>query len=568
MKNYQLMFDEHEMIYVLKTKLRGKAVFSIPQLNKGTAFDDRERNELGLRGKLPVRIETLSEQVERIHAQYLRFNEPLNQSIFLHELQNTNEILFYALLKKYFVDMMPIIYTPVVGAFTKQFSLQYRQSRGLFISYADRQYIDKIIANRTNEEVDLIVMTDGAGVLGLGDQGIDGMSIPIAKLNLYSTCGINPLKTLPIMLDVGTNNPHLLSSPYYLGWRSQRLDQSTYDQFVLEVITSLQKAFPNAFLHWEDFSRNDALRHLQSYKHAMCSFNDDIQGTGVVALAAILTGIGINKTKLADQTILMFGAGTAGMGIINTIHDALKREGVSEDKIKSTLWLFDRQGLIIEGMPGLTSEQQRFAAQKKLVDNWENTTDLVAVIRKIKPTILIGCSGKEGAFTREVVIEMHKHTDTPILLPLSNPTEMVEAIPDDILDWTNSQAMVATGSPFPNYVRDNKSTRIGQCNNAFAFPGIGLGVTAIKASMISEGMLYSASKALSDYTLSNQDKQASLIPETKKIPLIAKIIALEVAKAACREGLAKQPVAEDKLSELIDKIYWNPKYLPIYTIED
>ena len=468
----------------IETSLCGKPLLTTPQLNKGTAFTPEERHAFGLMGKLPSRVETLEEQVVRAYKQFKSYNSRLNGNIYLNSLLDSNQTLFYKLVSLYLSEMLPVIYTPIVGTAVKKFSQEFRHSRGLYVSYPDRDYISEILDNRSHPEIDLIVVTDGEGVLGIGDQGVGGMDIPIAKLMVYTLCaGIDPTRTLPILLDVGTNNQELLEDPLYLGWRHKRLQGAEYDDFIQRFVHAVKEKFPNVFLHWEDFGRENARRNLERYRKELCTFNDDMQGTGAVTLAAILAGMKVNGESFKEQQIVIFGAGTAGTGIADQIYDAMKRQGLGEEEVRRRFWLIDKTGLLTT-QSNLTSFQVPYAQPMEALKHWDlqdpSHITLKEVIQEVKPTILIGCSSVAHAFTEDIIKEMASHVKRTIILPLSNPTEHCEAVPEDILKWTRGKVLLATGSPFEDVEYEGRNIRIAQCNNAFVFPGLGLGLIAKK----------------------------------------------------------------------------------------
>ncbi|HXH55323.1 MAG TPA: NAD-dependent malic enzyme [Gammaproteobacteria bacterium] len=531
----------------VETELGGKVLLTTPLLNKGTAFTKEERFALGLLGKLPAKVETLDEQIVRAYHQYKKYKSDLQKHIYLNNLHDKNEILFYKLVTNNLVEMIPVLYTPSVGQAVKAFSHEFRQPRGLFISYQDQDDIDLILENRTHPELAVIVVTDGERVLGIGDQGVGAINIPIAKLMLYTICGgINPYHTLPIMLDVGTNNPKLLEDPLYLGWRHPRIQGKEYDQFIEKFVRAIQRHFPNTFLHWEDFGRDNARRVLERYRSKICTFNDDMQGTSVVAVSAMLTAMDRLHQKLADQRIVIFGAGTAGVGIADRLVDSLMRQGVSEEAARAQIWLIDREGLLVRNMPNLMPFQLPYVRDEK------GGLSLAEVVKKVKPTILIGCSAVGGAFTEEMIREMALHTARPIIFPLSNPTEQSEATPVDLLKWTDGKALVATGSPFGD--------TCAQCNNAFSFPGIGLGLIASRAKCLTDGMLWAACEALSNAAPAGAS--APLLPPLSEARAVAIKIAMAVVEKAREEGHAR--LGNNIFSEdSIKKILWEPYYRAI-----
>jgi malate dehydrogenase (oxaloacetate-decarboxylating) len=550
----------------IETSITGKPLLTTPQLNKGTAFTLEERHTFGLIGKLPTQVETLEQQVDRAYQQFLSFKGNLNRNIYLNNLMDANQTLFFKLVSEHLPEMLPVIYTPIVGTAVKKFSQEFRQARGIYISYPDRHYMDEVLDNRSQADIDLIVVTDGEGVLGIGDQGIGGMDIPIAKLMVYTLCAdIDPTHTLPILLDVGTNNRELLEDPMYLGWRHERLQGKAYDDFIEQFVTTIRRKFPDVFLHWEDFGRDNARRNLERYRHTLCTFNDDMQGTGAVTLAAILAGMKVNQQNFSQQQIVIFGAGTAGTGIADQIYNAMLREGLSKAEAYSRFWLIDRAGLLTTQSENLTNFQRPYAHDVELLKNWTldqaGSIQLIDVVRNVKPTILIGCSSVSGAFTETVIKEMARHIHHPIILPLSNPTEHAEATPKDLLEWTQGTALIATGSPFEPVLYQGRETPIAQCNNAFVFPGLGLGLIATKAKWLSDDVLWETCRALSEYSPALKDATAPLLPSLQDAQKTAKHIALRVAQQVLKEGASNLPNNTD-LSSLISHQQWLPYYVP------
>lgn len=547
----------------IETSLSGKPLLTIPQLNKGTAFSVEERHAFGLMGKLPQHVENLEDQVTRVYGQLHAYEDKLTQNIFLNSLHDTNQTLFYKLVGKHLGEMLPIIYTPIVGTAVKEFSREFRHARGIYLSYPERQWMEEILKNRSNPEIDLIVVTDGEGVLGIGDQGIGGMDIPIAKLMVYTLCGgIDPTRTLPILLDVGTNNRELLDNPLYLGWRHERLEGKEYEDFVQQFVSTIQKLFPKVFLHWEDFGRDNARKHLNRYRNTLCTFNDDMQGTGVVTLAAILAAVKSQDEKLSEQQIVIFGAGTAGTGIADQICDAMVREGISLEEARKRFWLLDKPGLLMQTTPGLTSFQEPYAHESKDIASWsQNTTlDLMTVIQNVKPHILIGCSAVTGAFKKEIIEEMAKHVKRPIILPLSNPTERCEATPENLLEWTQGKVLLAAGSPFDPVTYGGRTFSIAQCNNALVFPGLGLGLMVVKATRLTDDALWAACETLSLCAPILKDSNAPVLPTLDDAREIAGKIALAVAEQVIKEGNATE--IPKNLAKAISDARWEPHYLP------
>ncbi|MGA2655404.1 MAG: NAD-dependent malic enzyme [Gammaproteobacteria bacterium] len=553
----------------IETFLKGKLLQSSSFLNKGTSFSEQERLDFGLIGRLPHAVETLDQQVIRAYEQYRRYTVDLSRQIYLYSLHDRNEVLFYRLVSDHLAEMMPIIYTPTVGAAVQQYSREFRRPRGLYISYPDRHHMDAIINNRAHDEIDLIVATDGSGVLGIGDQGVGGMYIPIAKLMVYTICGgINPCKTLPIMLDVGTDNQLLLDDPLYVGWRHERLKGAEYDDFIDQFVQTVKKHFPNVMLHWEDFGRDPAHQILHRYKDDFCTFNDDVQGTGAVVLAAVLAGAHKTGRPLSEQKIVIHGAGAAGVGIANEILGAMKREGLSEIEAAKRFWLLDSNGLIANNSTTLKSFQKVYARDASEIANWPLTQGkitLETVIAQVKPTILIGSSAVAGAFTEQLVREMAKHVDQPIIMPLSNPTQKSEANPADLYEWTQGKALIATGSPFDPVKYNDKIHPIAQCNNALVFPGIGLGTLAVRARLVTDNMIWAACEALSELSPSLKNPDAPLLPPFIEARKASYIIAKRVAEQARKDGVDRVGQGED-VTKLIDQMLWHPRYVPLKSV--
>ncbi|ENY7397954.1 NAD-dependent malic enzyme [Vibrio vulnificus] len=541
----------------------GPALLSTPLLNKGSAFSAEERISFNLEGLLPETTETIQEQVERAYMQYKAFESDMDKHIYLRNIQDTNETLFYRLVQNHITEMMPIIYTPTVGAACENFSNIYRRGRGLFVSYANRDRIDDILNNASNHNVKVIVVTDGERILGLGDQGIGGMGIPIGKLSLYTACGgISPAYTLPIVLDVGTNNPQRLADPMYMGWRHPRITGADYDAFVEEFIQAVQRRWPDALIHFEDFAQKNAMPLLERYKNRICCFNDDIQGTAAVTVGSLMAACQAAGSKLSEQRITFLGAGSAGCGIAEAIIAQMVSEGISDKQARSQVFMVDRWGLLQEGMPNLLDFQQRLVQKHTVTAKWEteaNGFSLLDVVKNAKPTVLIGVSGAPGLFTQEVIQEMHKHCPRPIVFPLSNPTSRVEAVPADIIRWTNGDALVATGSPFDPVIHEGKTYPIVQCNNSYIFPGIGLGVLAVNAKRVTDEMLMESSRALATCSPLAINGKGALLPPLEEIHTVSKRIAYAVAKKAIEQGVALE-IADDALQVAIEQHFWQPVY--------
>ena len=562
MLDFLFKIDKNGQSYI-ETNISGKALLTIPQLNKGTAFSKEEREIFDLRGKLPNRVESLDDQVTRAYLQYKSFDIRINRNNYLNQLLNTNQVLFYRLIKDHLQEMLPTIYTPIVGNAVRAFNKKFMYPRGLHISYEDLNNIPEILDNRSNPFIDLIVVSDGEGVLGIGDQGVGAMVIPVAKLMVYTAVGgVNPLRTLPIMLDAGTNNKKLLNDPLYLGWRHKRLTGDQYAEFIDKFIQAIQEKFPHVFLHWEDFGRANAYRNLIKYRDVMCSFNDDIQGTGAVTLGAILSALKITRSTLGEQRIVIYGAGSAGMGITDTIFRAVSQNGFSEDEARKIFWLVDQTGLLTEFSEDITLAQQPYLRTNDEIKNWKiedaHQISLMDVIKNVKPTILIGTSACGHAFDRAIVKTMLKYVVKPIIFPLSNPTEKCEAKAIDLFQWTKGRALIATGSPFDDIIFKNKKFPVNQCNNYLAFPGIGLGIIAVKVKRVTDNMLWSASKALSRYADETTHRLLPSIPQAQEASYH---VAIAVAKTAIEEGVAGVP--NDQSAEaLVTQNIWEPHYLP------
>ncbi|WP_199063068.1 NAD-dependent malic enzyme [Serratia sp. ASV30] len=556
----ELEYESKRPLYI---PYAGPILLEFPLLNKGSAFSEEERSNFNLHGLLPEAIESIEEQVERAYRQYQDFKNDNDKHIYLRNIQDTNETLFYRLLDSHLSEMMPIIYTPTVGEACEHFSDIYRRARGLFISYPNRDRIDDMLQNATKQNVKVIVVTDGERILGLGDQGIGGMGIPIGKLSLYTACGgISPAYTLPVVLDVGTNNPQRLNDPLYMGWRHPRISGDEYHAFVEEFIQAVKRRWPNVLLQFEDFAQNNATPLLNRYRDELCCFNDDIQGTAAVTLGSLIAASRAAGSQLRDQTVAFLGAGSAGCGIAEQIIAQMKSEGLSEEEARSRVFMVDRFGLLTDKLPNLLDFQSKLVQKSANLEQWQVESDaisLLEVVRNAKPTVLIGVSGQPGLFTEELIREMHKHCPRPIVMPLSNPTSRVEARPEDIINWTDGAALVATGSPFSPVTYKDQLFPIAQCNNSYIFPGIGLGVLAAGAKRVTDAMLMAASRALADCSPLATDGHGALLPNIDDIQGVSKCIAMEVGKAAQLQGVAVV-TSEEALSKAIEHNFWRPQY--------
>ncbi|MGR5065274.1 NAD-dependent malic enzyme [Photobacterium sp. DNB22_13_2] len=541
----------------------GPALLETPLLNKGSAFSVEERMFFNLEGLLPEAIETIEEQTERAYKQFLKFENDMDKHIYLRNIQDTNETLFYRLVENHITEMMPIIYTPTVGAACEDFSNIYRRGRGLFISYPNRDRIEDMLNNASRHNVKVIVVTDGERILGLGDQGIGGMGIPIGKLSLYTACGgISPAYTLPVVLDVGTNNPQRLSDPMYMGWRHPRISGQEYDNFVDEFIQAVKQRWPDALIQFEDFAQKNAMPLLERYKDKVCCFNDDIQGTAAVTVGSLLAACKAAGSKLSEQRVTFLGAGSAGCGIAEAIIAQMVSEGISDQQARSQVFMVDRWGLLVDDMPNLINFQKKLVQTRSTINEWDtedNNISLLDVMRNAKPTILIGVSGVPGLFSEEVIREMHAHCERPIIFPLSNPTSRVEATPADIIRWTDGKALVATGSPFEPVVHNGKTYPIAQCNNSYIFPGIGLGVLAVGARRVTDEMLMESSRALAECSPLGIEGKGALLPPLEEIQDVSRYIAFAVAKKAIEQRKAPKNT-DERIKEKINDNFWGAEY--------
>lgn len=541
----------------------GPNLIETPLLNKSSAFTREERAAFNLMGLLPPRYETIEEQVQRCYMQYQSFDSAINKHIYLRAIQDNNETLFYRLLQEHLEEMMPIIYTPTVGDACEQFSDIYRSARGLFISYEDREHMDDILRNATKRKVKVIVVTDGERILGLGDQGIGGMGIPIGKLSLYTACGgISPAYTLPVCLDVGTNNEKLLNDPMYMGSRHKRIGQEEYNAFIEQFMQAVRRRWPEAMIQFEDFAQPNAMPILQKYRHDYCCFNDDIQGTAAVTVGTLLAACRSIDVQLKDQKVVFVGAGSAGCGIAEQIIQQMVAEGLTDEQARRNIFMVDRYGLLTERMEDLRDFQQALAQPLSAVGHWQHSgpyASLLDVMHCAQPTILIGVSGQAGLFTEQVIQAMYQYTARPIIFPLSNPSRQIEAHPKQLVEWTEGNAIIATGSPFPPVDYQGQRYPIAQCNNSYIFPGIGLGVIAVKARLISDEMLMAASNTLAEQSPLATGTGQHLLPPIHQIAELSKSIAFQVAKVAMQQGHALE-ISDEQLQQRIADNFWKPEY--------
>src|SRR3984885_4747165 len=540
----------------------GMRVLEDPLTNKGTAFTEAERCELGLRGLVPTAVETLDQQVRRRCRAYQEQPTDIARHVNLRALQDTNEVLFYRLVSDHIEEMLPVLYTPTVGLACQRFSEISRRPRGLFVAYPDRDRIGEILHNRPRREVDVIVVTDGQRILGLGDQGIGGMGIPIGKLSLYAALGgIDPARTLPVLLDVGTDNAGLLDDPMYLGWRHHRVTGAGYDDFVDRFVQAVRAELPGVLLQWEDFATPHALPVLERYRDQLLSFNDDIQGTAAVVLAALSAGAAATGSRLREQTVVMLGAGSAGIGVCEQVVRSMVADGLSEQDARARIYVLNSKGLLTTDRPAPPPAQPPLAQPPAAVPSGEpgRPADLIDAIDAAHPTALVGLSTATGAFTEEVVRRMAAHAKRPIIMPLSNPTSRSEARPQDLADWTEGRALVATGSPFAPMQVGGTSIPVGQCNNIYIFPGVGLAVTAVRATRVTDAMITAAATAVGDAATIRRDPHGTLLPDHAELPDTARVVASAGAKAAVADAVAPA-LTDDQIDQAIQRTRWLPRY--------
>lgn len=548
----------------VETALSGYELLNDPILNKGTAFTEDERGAFDLHGLLPPHVAELDYQAKRRLDAFRGLGSDIQRYVFLRGLQDSNETLFYALLTRNIEEMMPVVYTPTVGLGCELFSHIFRKPRGLFLSVPHKDLIRRILGHPRYDKVEAIVVSDGERILGLGDQGAGGMGIPIGKLSLYTACaGLHPSTTLPILLDVGTDNQEHLADPLYIGWQHERVRGAEYDDFIENFVAAVRERWPHVLLHWEDFALGNANRLLARYRDRLCTFNDDIQGTAAIAVGTLLSAINVTEVPLTDQRIAVLGAGSAGTGVCALLKRAMADAGLSEAEARSRFYLVDRQGLLVEGMNGLQSFQAPFAQARDGLANWtlesSDWIGLADVVANAKPTVLIGTSGQPAALSQSIVRSMAEHVRRPVILILSNPTERAEATPQDLDAWTEGRAIIGTGSPFPPLKRHGKNFRVDQTNNAYVYPGIGLGAIVADAHRISDGMFLAAARAVTEFSPARHDPAANLLPPLIGIRKLSFQVALAVAKQAQAEGLADS-MTDDALADAVRAKMWEPVY--------
>jgi len=560
--DYVFAKDKQNKPY-LKVALSDFALITTPLLNKGTAFSVEERNEFNLTGILPPNISTIDLQLKRTYEFYKSKPSDIEKYIYLRDLQDSNETLFYRFVVDHIEEVLPIVYTPTVGLGCERFSHIYRRPRGVFISYPDLHRIDEILANKRFNNVKVIVASDGERILGLGDQGAGGMGIPIGKLALYCACaGIYPDATLPVLLDTGTNNTALQNDPLYIGWHHERIRGAEYEALIDAFVTSVKKRFPSVLLQWEDFAQANANPILSRYQDQLCTFNDDIQGTAAVAAGTLFAAIKITGIPLQEQKIVVVGSGSAGCGISHLLLQAMVQEGLSTEEAAQRFFLIDKSGLILDNMCNLADFQKGLAQRAQQVKTWKTANPfeitLEEVIHNVRPTVLIGVSGQPHIFTEDIIREMAKYVERPIIFPLSNPTERAEGIPAELLKWTEGRAIIGTGSPFPPVEKKGRLMRVDQTNNSYIFPGLGLGLIAVKAQRVTQSMLMKAALTLAKCSPAQHNPDDNLLPSLTKIREVSYAIGVAVAEEAVKTGLAGF-VPED-IPTYIKQFMWWPEY--------
>jgi malate dehydrogenase (oxaloacetate-decarboxylating) len=556
--------------YPVRVRARGRSVLTHPMLNRGTAFTAEQRQMLGLQGLLPSGVSTLEAQLRRVYAQYLRQPDDLAKNVFSANIRDRNEVLFYRLLAEHLEEMLPIVYTPTVGQAIERYSHEYRRPRGVFLSVNHPEDVEESLRNYglDADDVDLLVATDSEGILGIGDQGVGGIDISIGKLAVYiAAAGLHPRRVIPVVLDMGTDNLRLLNDEMYIGNRHARVRDQRYDDLIDAYVTAASKLFPHAMLHWEDFGASNARRILNKYASHVCTFNDDMQGTAAVVLAASFAAVTATGSRMRDQRVVIHGAGTAGIGIADMMREAMIREGLSEQEATGRFWTLDRRGLITDNDAALLDFQQPYARSAAEVANWSQQhsgpVTLADVVANANPTMLIGTSTQSGAFTETIVRHMAATVDRPIIMPLSNPTSKAEAVPADLIRWTDGRALVATGSPFPPVNHGGRTYTIAQSNNALVFPGLGLGVAVVRARRITDAMIAAAADAVA--ALADTTGQGgALLPPVTDLRTVSAAVAIAVAQTAEEHGLAELPLTDPV--KQIHQAMWRPEYPPFQPI--
>ena len=549
----------------VRVKARGGAVLRDPRINRGTAFTHEEREKLGLVGLLPSHVTALEGQLHRTYMRFKRAATPLSKFSYLQGLRERNSTLFYRLLSEHLEEVMPIVYTPTIGEAIKAFSFWFQSIDGVFLSidHADQVEASLRATQIAPEDLDILIVTDSEGILGIGDQGVGGIQICLGKKSLYTAAaGLDPDRMLAVVLDVGTDNLRLLNDELYLGERHARVRGERYDAFVASFVEAATKVFPNAMIHWEDFGASNAHRLLDTYRDQICTFNDDIQGTAAVVASAILAGVQSKHEKLKDQRFAIHGGGTAGVGIADLLIDLLVKEGLTREEAHGLFWLTSSKGLVTDDANKRFRDFQRpYARRTGELQDWEldepGAYELADVVRNVHPTVLIGTSGQPEAFTEELVKDMASHVERPLILPLSNPTTLVEALPEDLLKWTDGKALIATGSPFGPVHRDEATYTIAQANNALVFPGLGLGVAVCKAERVTDSMIAASAQAVASLSQVHEPGQ-SLLPSINDLRRVSATVAIAVAKAAEEDGVAREPLTNPV--QQVFEAMWMPSY--------
>jgi len=561
--NFRPLVDHETGEPYLPVSKRGDALLHDPFLNKGASFTREERRAFGLKGLLPDHIPTMEEQLLRVRSQLDAKVSDLSKNIYLNSLMDRNETLFYRFVMDNLEETVPIIYTPTVASACKYWSRLYRAAHGMYITPRDRGRIADLLLSRPVEQPPVIVVTDNERILGIGDQGAGGLGIPIGKLALYTAAaGISPARCIPISIDVGTNNEELLEDPLYLGYREHRLRGEEYDDLIEEFVQAVQEVFPEALLQWEDFANVTSFKNLEKYRHQLPSFNDDIQGTAAMVVSGLIAATRQIGGSLTDHRVVIAGAGSAGYGIREQIARAMAEAGMDLDDARRQHYVLDSRGLVVEGRENLTDVKERLATPAEEIAGWGidgSIPSLLEVVRFVRPTVLIGVSGTADVFGEDVIREMAAHVDRPIVLPLSNPTSATEVIPERAIEWTEGRAIVATGSPFEPVMYEGSIHRIGQANNVFIFPGMGLGILTVKAKQVTDGMFLAAAYALADHIGSELLTEGQIFPTIDSVRTVSRSVAIAIARKAIEEGVA-DPV--DDLEDAVDAEMWFPVYLP------
>lgn len=547
-----------------RVRARGRDVLAMPAINRGTAFSKDQRRQLDLVGLLPSGVTTLDGQARRAYAQYRAQADDLRKWVYLTNLRDRNEVLFYRLLSEHIDEILPVVYTPTVGLAIRRFSQEFRRTHGVYLSIDHPEAVETALRNfgKGPEDVDLLVATDSEGILGIGDQGVGGIEISVGKLAVYTAAaGLHPNRVIPVVLDVGTDNLHLLNDEMYLGARHARVRDQRYDDFIDAYVTAAVKLFPHAMLHWEDFGASNARRILQRYADEICTFNDDMQGTACVVLAAAFSGVRATGSRMRDQRVVIHGAGTAGAGIADMMRDQMIREGLPPEEATRRFWLLGRAGLLTEDSAGVYDFQRPYLRPAEEVEGWarpgERDIGLAEVVAHARPTMLIGTSTQAGAFSEAIVRQMAEHAERPIIMPLSNPTSRSEALPEDLVRWTGGRALVATGSPFPPVEHSDRTYEIAQANNALVFPGLGLGVTVARATRITDPMLAAAADAVAQMS-DARTPGAPLLPLVEDLRAVSAAVAVAVVGAAIADGVARTAV--DNPIDQVNQAMWRPEY--------